>query len=166
MPYTEELYHYGVLGMKWGVRRHQNKDGSYTAAGKKRYSKLSVMDKVRLNMTESTENSSYKLGSHQAAARDAVKKEKNKLNKEWKNLEKMQDEYFSKKSTDKSTRTKLSQEYSRLQKRTDDFYKNAINRMNSALAADENIKNTEGAALYLTSKGKGWTKKSIMYYLG
>lgn len=30
-----ELYHYGVKGMKWGVRRYQNKDGSYTAAGKK-----------------------------------------------------------------------------------------------------------------------------------
>ena len=32
-----ELYHSGVKGMKWGVRRYQNKDGSLTAAGKKRY---------------------------------------------------------------------------------------------------------------------------------
>lgn len=31
-----ELYHYGVKGMKWGVRRYQNKDGSYTPAGQKR----------------------------------------------------------------------------------------------------------------------------------
>lgn len=31
-----ELYHYGVKGMKWGVRRWQNRDGSLTAAGKKR----------------------------------------------------------------------------------------------------------------------------------
>lgn len=30
-----ELYHYGVKGMKWGVRRYQNKDGTYTEAGKK-----------------------------------------------------------------------------------------------------------------------------------
>jgi len=34
---NEELYHYGVKGMKWGVRRYQNYDGSRTAAGKKRY---------------------------------------------------------------------------------------------------------------------------------
>lgn len=32
-----ELYHHGVKGMKWGVRRYQNKDGSLTSAGKKRY---------------------------------------------------------------------------------------------------------------------------------
>ena len=32
-----ELYHWGVKGMHWGVRRYQNKDGSLTAAGQKRY---------------------------------------------------------------------------------------------------------------------------------
>ena len=32
------LIHHGILGQKWGVRRYQNADGSYTEAGKKRYS--------------------------------------------------------------------------------------------------------------------------------
>lgn len=32
----DELRHWGIPGMKWGVRRFQNKDGSLTAAGKKR----------------------------------------------------------------------------------------------------------------------------------
>lgn len=33
----KELLHWGIKGMKWGVRRYQNKDGTLTAAGKKRY---------------------------------------------------------------------------------------------------------------------------------
>ena len=33
---NNELYHYGVRGMRWGVRRYQNKDGSLTPAGEKR----------------------------------------------------------------------------------------------------------------------------------
>lgn len=35
--YTGELYHHGIKGQKWGVRRYQNKDGTLTKAGRKRY---------------------------------------------------------------------------------------------------------------------------------
>ena len=34
--YSDELYHHGILGMKWGIRRFQNKDGSLTPQGRKR----------------------------------------------------------------------------------------------------------------------------------
>ena len=36
----DELNHHGIPGMRWGIRRYQNKDGSLTAAGRKRVAKM------------------------------------------------------------------------------------------------------------------------------
>lgn len=38
MVYSDELCHYGIRGMRWGIRRYQNSDGSLTTAGRNRYS--------------------------------------------------------------------------------------------------------------------------------
>lgn len=35
--YNNELYHHGIKGQRWGIRRYQNADGSLTSAGKARY---------------------------------------------------------------------------------------------------------------------------------
>lgn len=39
MEYNDYLYHHGTKGMKWGHRRYQNKDGTLTEAGKRRYAR-------------------------------------------------------------------------------------------------------------------------------
>lgn len=39
---TNSLSHHGIKGMKWGVRRYQNEDGSITASGRRRYSSTSL----------------------------------------------------------------------------------------------------------------------------
>lgn len=56
-----ELYHWGIKGQKWGVRRYQNKDGSLTPAGRKRYAYLDTVRKNEADrykrMAESEEKS-------------------------------------------------------------------------------------------------------------
>ena len=41
LPADSELYHHGIKGQKWGVRRYQNYDRTLTSSGKARYSKNS-----------------------------------------------------------------------------------------------------------------------------
>ena len=57
-----ELYHWGTKGMKWGIRRYQNKDGSLTPAGRKRY----AAENERLKAREKAIK-----GQEKAAARQA-----------------------------------------------------------------------------------------------
>lgn len=48
-----ELYHHGIKGQKWGVRRYQNEDGSLTNAGKKRRYSDNEIKEARKNLEDS-----------------------------------------------------------------------------------------------------------------
>lgn len=67
-----ELYHHGILGQKWGVRRYQNADGSLTAAGKKR------SNKKKAKALEKARKAKQKKAEEAKKAKEAAEKEKKK----------------------------------------------------------------------------------------
>jgi hypothetical protein len=74
-PYTGELYHHGIKGQRWGVRRFQNADGSLTAAGRKRYNVDIAGAKEKYNQAYRTANTA-KVAYNRIHSRAAAEKAK------------------------------------------------------------------------------------------
>lgn len=89
-----ELYHHGTKGMRWGIRRYQNKDGSLTPAGKKRYNKeleKLKQEKRALKNQERTKAKLKKLNDLQDEV-DALKKTKTSKKTAEEEAKKIEDE--------------------------------------------------------------------------
>lgn len=81
--YQAELYHHGIKGQKWGIRRFQNEDGTYTNAGKERRNTSDSATKAK-----SSEYPKQKGAFHKKLSNDELKQriERLKLEKEYLNL--------------------------------------------------------------------------------
>ena len=83
---TNEMYHFGIPGQKWGIRRYQNFDGSYTKAGLERYGRSKSIYEKRRDEYKSIKKDSSKSRYEKQYAKGKMKEAKRQMDKDYKHL--------------------------------------------------------------------------------
>lgn len=163
--YNAELYHYGVKGMKWGVRRYQNKDGSLTEMGKKRVRNDSDMlfydyrrkeRKLRSPITNRNAlKNDARLGQAKELYINTVKEERDRLLKERTTLKKYGYKFVKDADSDieehnNDILTLAMRESHVVKTAQKKFTETELDAFGDALIADLGLKNTEKTKTFVT----------------
>ena len=114
---NDHIYHHGIKGQKWGVRRFRNKDGSLTPAGKKRISKEYKQVSTRASNRLAKNYTKNYVDAHNEVAdymnRRGIEKfnesQRQKYGENYAQREGYQDEYFAR--CEKLLAAKLNQKF-------------------------------------------------------
>lgn len=163
MENYNEMYHHGVKGQRWGIRRYQNKDGTMTAYGKKRYAKEMAKletEKKILKNKQKTAAQMAKLDKKKQEV-DALKKKTDsekdsKTNTDKpKSAEKSIKDMTNEELNAKIERLKLEQKYEELLRGpVNNTINNSSNNSNKSSNKDKKEAGKEFAKKYLGDAGK------------
>lgn len=143
---TNELYHHGILGQKWGVRRYQNKDGTLTAEGRRHYG-YGDSKKSNVVTTDQAKQQYYKY----------------KDNLELKNFIDSggSKEYFDKKDIEEAMKTGESNRQQIKEKMNKDLSSNIDNLKKLDYGSDEWYEERDRYYEKMDSYAKEWTEATL-----
>lgn len=162
----DELYHHGIKGQKWGIRRYQNPDGSLTPEGKMRYSgsnKINNLVKDATRLSEKGNAKSWaktfnKLGVDPESYDVYIAKGKQRLNTDQRRmLSDIGDEYFKQYDAPELLKQYNKKNADNYKKERDANLEETINKRYPNLVNELGVKDTKEARQYVSDAVLGIT---------